>query len=169
MSSLNHILFFHLSLLFPQPLPLPGLLSLSVYLWENFSSPERPTSQPDAPLASVFSFLPFSPKLLKTVAFVYFSFFLIAHSSDHCTLPSALLPELKGISQAMNDFPSANLMDTFPSLLHQRLCFGYIDDYSLLLKTPLTSVILHCHDSLPNFSSFIHSFRKGFTWLLLRN
>ena len=129
-----------------------SLRATSVFFQESFSSPERPTSQPDAPLASVESLSPTShPNVSKTWPTLIFpsSSLLIPQTTAFWLLP----PPSAERNVPRPWMTSVCQLDTCPSLLQQTLCLGCID-YSLLLKAPSTSVIIHYHDSLPDFHSF---------------
>lgn len=106
---------------------------------------------------------PSHPNLLKNVAYVYFSFFLIAHSSDHYSLPSAFLPQLKPVSQATDDFPSASLMDISPSALATLMITPAFSKLpwllwfytALLLFLTLVPSVIHLEKDLFDFFYFV--------------
>lgn len=149
---MNHILFFPPHSAIPSTASSlwatsPELLTMGSLLqsWKT-----HPCSRGSSSFCRI-SFFPFSPELLKNVA----DPLLHGQLFSHWNTPFVLLPQLKQVSQATNDLLPANPMDSCPSLPHQTLCFGYMDDYSLL-KTLLwfyTFIILFLNFSQP----FIHS------------
>lgn len=92
-SLLNHILFSYLSVTSPILLLSQGYFRILpgefLQSWETHLSARCSSS------FCWISFPHFSPKRLKNVAYTYFSFFLIAYSSDH---------SWKECPKAMNDF-----------------------------------------------------------------